>query len=317
MARIFTRLVLAAAAAAVSVMPALTAEVRYSDWSDPVNLGPIVNSVNDEFGVTISKDGLSLYFHSNSAEGFGGTDIWVSRRPSVDDPWESPENLGPTVNTEHNENTPKLSLDGHRLYFASNRPGGFGGGDIYVSRRRDKRDDLAWEPPHNLGSGVNGPANDGGPAPFEDDATGILALYFFSARPGGPGGADIYVSTLQADETFGPSVLVEELSSPSADIVPDLSRDGREIFITSNRPGSVPFPPPFTGRSFDLWTSTRASTNDPWSIPVNMGPVFNTAINDGWAALAFHGTALYFSTWRPGAVGEGNLDLYVSMRSKH
>lgn len=302
------------AAATLFVIPVLAAEPRYTGWSEPVNLGPIVNTPFEDFGPAISRDGLSLYFHSGRPGGFGGTDIWVSRRATHDHAWGPPENLGSFVNTEFNENTPKLSLDGHRLYFASNRPGGFGGSDIYVSRRRHENDDLGWRLPQNVGSGVNSPANEGGPAPFEDDASGINALYFFSTRPGGFGAADIYESALRSDDTFGPSLFVPELSSPAADIVPNIRRDGLEVFITSNRQGSLPLPPPITGLSFDLWVSTRGSTGDSWSVPVNLGVPVNSDLNDGWAAVSFDGTILYFSTGRSDTLG--GLDIYTTTRTK-
>ena len=318
-----TRNCLASAAAAASLLIApLTAgraEDEFTDWSEPITLGPVVNTADfSQFGVTVSRDGLSLYFHSDRPGGFGGTDIWVSQRASEDDPWGPAENLGPAVNTTFSENTPRLSLDGHWLYFTSTQPGGAGGSDLYVSRRRSARDDLAWQPAENLGSGVNSPANEGGPAVFEDDATGTVTLYFQSPRPGGLGGADIYASTLQDDGTFGPAILVEELSSPTQDIVPAIRRDGLEMFITSNRPGSMPFPPPFAGRSFDLWTSTRATTADPWSTPMHAGSPINTEFNDGWAALSFDATILYYATCRPGdpCASTLTLDLYTSTRSR-
>ena len=280
--------------------------LQFSDWSAPVNLGPVVNTGFTEVCPSISKAGLSLYFFSNRPGGFGGNDIWVSQRASVDDPWGPPQNLGPTVNTEFDDNAPMLSLDGHRLYFSSNRPGGFGGTDLYVSRRHNKRDDFAWQPPVNLGSGVNSFANEltGGP-PFEDDETGTITLYFASNRPGGIGSEDIYASTLQPDETFGPAVLVEELSSPSLDRLPGIRRDGLEMFVTSNRPGGSGL--------LELWVSTRASTSDPWSMPVNLGPGINTASTQ-CGRLSFRGTALYFTSTRPG--GFGSFDLYVSTRTK-
>ncbi len=281
-------------------------EDQYSDWSAPVNLGPVVNTNFGELAPCVSKDGLSLYFFSDRPGGFGSNDIWVSKRASVNDPWGPPQNLGPTINTSADENAPTLSLDGHLLYFASDRPAGLGGLDLYVSRRHNKQEDFAWRTPENLGSGVNSFANDAAPAPFEDDVTGAITLYFHSNRPGGIGGDDIYASTLNPDESFGPAGLVAELSSPFLDRLPGIRRDGLEMFVTSNRPGT------FGG--LDLWVSTRASTSDPWSMPVNMGPIINSAAVEGRGALSFDATALYSHSTRPG--GFGSFDLYVSTRTK-
>ena len=80
-----------------------------------------------------------------------------------------------------------------------------GGLDLYVSRRHNKRDDFGWRTPTNLGSGVNSPFTDSGPAVFEDDETGSFTLYFSSDRDS-PGTEHIYASTLQEDETFGTGI---------------------------------------------------------------------------------------------------------------
>jgi hypothetical protein len=294
---------------------------RFSDWSAPVNLGPPVNTPFAEMNPFISKDGRSLYFTCFNCPGnLGGSDIWVSQRASVSDPWGTPQNLGPNINSTSNDAGPALSSDGHRLYFGSNRPGGFGGNDIYVSRRQNKRDDFAWQPPVNLGSGVNTLADDQGPEYFEDDETGIITLYFASNRPGGPGGNDIYASTLNEvneDETFGPAVLVTELSSPFDDQGPAIRRDGLEIFLGSNRPVSIPPPPGLPSQAVDLWVSTRTRTSDPWSTPVNLGPIVNSVFSDAGPALSRDGTELYFqSPFRSGNVGGTMFDIWKTTRTK-
>lgn len=280
---------------------------EFSEWSPPVNLGPPVNTPLAEIAPFISKNGLSLYHvRGAGAGGFGGMDIWVSQRAGVSEPWGLPLNLGPTINTSFNEFAPSLPIDGHRLYFASNRPGGFGGIDLYISRRHNKRDDFGWQPPVNLGSGINTAANELQSAYFEDDVTGVTTLYSASNRPGGIGGDDMYASTLLPDEMFGPALLVEELSTPFADIQPAIRRDGLEMFLTSNRPGTLGL--------LDLWVSTRGSTSDPWSIPVNLGPGVNGATDDVRAALSFDASELYFQSNRPGGVG--SQDVWRSTRSK-
>jgi hypothetical protein len=298
---------------ALILLPSAGAQ-QFGPWSAPVNLGPTINTAPYfEQGAAISKDGLSLYFHSNrpggyDGEWYGGTDIYVSQRPSTDLPWGTPRNLGPKINTAANEASPMLSHDGHRLYFHSGRPGGFGGADLYVSRRYNKRDDLGWQAAENLGSGVNTAAQEQQPCIFEDDVTGIVTLYFTSNRPGGLGGNDIYASELQPDETFRPAILVAELSSPANDGGPTIRRDGLEIIFPSNRLGSL--------GSFgddDLWLSTRANTSDPWSPPENMGPVVNTVYTDGLPELSFDGTTLYFNSADPTRT---SFDLFVTTRTK-
>jgi hypothetical protein len=101
----------------------------------------VVNSSADENFPFISADGLSLFFSEDyygpyRPGGFGDIDIWVSTRASVNDPWETPLNLGAMVNSASLDCLPIISPDGSMLYFNSERPGGFGGmwGDIYQAR---------------------------------------------------------------------------------------------------------------------------------------------------------------------------------------
>ena len=171
-------------------------------------------------------------------------------------------NLGATINTAANERSPGLSRDGHYLYFATTRPGGSGGFDIWVSWRHDKGDDFGWQPPVNLGSQFNSVGTDAGPAYFENDDGGVPLLFLASNRAGGAGGLDIYVSGLTAGGSFGPPVLVNELSGALNDLTPGVRHDGLEVIIASNRAGSI--------GAQDLWVSTRKTVGDLWSAPVNL-----------------------------------------------
>jgi len=279
---------------------------RYSDWSAPINLGPPVNTAAGNFGSFISKDGLSLYFSCDLAcpDRIGGFDMFVSQRASLDEPWGPPQSLGQNINTTFDENAPTITTDGHVMLFTSNRPG-FGGNDIWMSRRHDKRDDFGWEQPVNLGSPINTAGIDAGGVLFEDE-TGTVTLYFVSNRAGTLGAADIYASTRQPDGTFGSPVPVAELNSPSSDQQPAIRHDGLEFFLASDRPGTFGL--------VDLWVATRASTSDPWGVPVNLGASVNSASTDARPAVSFKGTELYFQSNRPG--GFGAFDLYVITRSK-
>ncbi len=211
----------------------LLAAPEFSEWSPPVNLGPTVNTGFIDAGPALSKDGLSLYFNSNRPGGFGGNDIWVSRRASREDAWGAPVNLGPTINTASNEDTPSFSRDGHTMYFNSDRPGGFGLRDIYISRRTNTRDDFGWEEPVNAGPGVNSAFIDAGASYLENEEAGTPVLYFGSTRPAGL--FDIYVSAQAADGSWGPAVLVPELSSPLNEQRPSVRFDGLELFLDSDR----------------------------------------------------------------------------------
>jgi hypothetical protein len=281
---------------------------RYSDWSEPVNLGCEVNSSANDTGPALSNNGLSLYFGSTrTAGGFGASDLWVAQRASRDDPWGPPVNLGAVVNTSAGEASPVLSRDGHYLFFQSNRLTGFGLNDIWVSYREDVHDDFAWQAPVNLGPGVNSTMFEGGPAYFENRKGGVPRL-FFQRGPSGAVGTDIYVSELQPDGTFGPAVLVPELSSPGLDNRPSVRSDGLELFLFSDRPGSL-------GQA-DLWVSTRQSVLDPWGIPTNVGsPVNTTEFSEVDPHIsADRLTLLFTSSGRPD--GCGGIDMYLTTRTK-
>lgn len=277
---------------------------RFSDWAMPANLGPVVNSSFQDFGPAISRDGLSLYFTSDRPGGFGSMDIWVSQRAAEADEWGPALNLGGVINSAASENVPALSRDGHWLFFNSNRPGGLGGQDIWVAWREHTHDDFGWDPPFNLGAGVNSTAIDVNPSFFENDE-GAAMLFFTSNRPSGPGVFDIYVSVLGTDGSFGMATRVPELSSPAQEQRPSVRFDGLEIFFHSDRPGS---------EGNDVWVSTRDTVTSAWPNPVRLGSSVNTASSDQQPYVATDRRTLFFASNRPGGVGA--LDLYVTTRSK-
>lgn len=293
------------------------AQDGFSDWFVPENVGPVVNSASNDRFPAISPDGLSLYFQSNRPGGLGGPDdIWVSRRDSPDAPWGQPVNPGPPINSSSDERAPNFSADGHFLYFVSNRPGGCGDRDIWVSWRRHRRDDFGWQAPQNLGCRVNTAVDDSGPAYFEERRRGhgrggrspmrMISLFLHSNRPGGVGRDDIYASVLRDDNTFGVPALIWELATPESESRPAIRFDGLEVFVHSDRPEGF--------GSRDLWVSTRETTGDAWSKPMNLGPMINSASDELGPALSSDGTALYFNSNRPGGIG--GEDLYVITRQK-
>jgi Tol biopolymer transport system component len=279
-----------------------TAAPKYSDWGAPVSLGPVVNSLYNDAGPAISKDGLSLFFGSDRPGGSGGYDIWVSQRASRDAAWGAPVNLGPALNSANLDNVPALSRDEHWMFFNSDRPGGSGQNDLWASYRAHTKDDFGWEPPVNLAS-LNTAFLEQGSGYFENEEVGAPLLFFNSDRPGGAGAPDIYVSQLMPDG-FGPPTRIAELSSPASDNRPSVRFDGLEVVLFSNRAGS------FGGA--DLWSATRETVFDSWSTPVNLGPVVNSVVNDIHPYIASDRRTLYFASPRAG--GFGMIDLYVSTR---
>jgi MBG domain (YGX type)/WD40-like Beta Propeller Repeat len=296
--------VVSAACALGAIAASLSAAApSYTGWSAPVNLGPVVNTSVTELGPAISADGLSLYFFSGRPGGFGGNDIWVSQRPTTGSAWGAAVNAGPGINTAAAEIVASLSADGHWMFFASDRLGGYGGVDLYQSYRPDIHDDFGWQPATNVGANVNTAADENGNGSFDNG--GVLQLFFGSSKPGGLGGADIYVSNRQTDGSWGPASAVSELNSSGADNRPNIRLDGLEIFFYSDRPGTF-------GAS-DLWVASRTTVAAPWSTPVNLGPTVNTSASEQHPSLSADGRTLYFGSNRAG--GSGGADLMTTTRA--
>ena len=255
----------------------------------------------------IAPDGRTFFMASNRPGGLGGIDIWVSTRDKEDRPWGEPLNVGAPINSAANDFCPTMARDQHTFYFASNRPGGCGGDDLYVTRFRD---DGTVDEPENLGCQVNSAGNEAGPFELEEPGVGRV-LYFSSTRAGGysteapgplTGDADIYRSEWRGD-AYGLAQLVRDVNSASDDGQPNLRRDALEIFFFSNRPGTL--------GGNDIYSATRAKASDMWSTPVNLGPQVNSAASETRPSLSWDGMMLYFGSTRP---GEGSSDIYVTTR---
>jgi hypothetical protein len=142
-------------------------------WSEPVNLGPTINGPYIDAHPSISTDGLSLFFCS-TRPGYGDRDIYLSTRATINDPWSEPVNLGPIVNSLSWDSGPDISSDGLKLFFDSERPGGYGKMDIWLTTRTTIDD--PWGVPVNLGPIVSTSNNDYTPCISADGSI----LYFYS-----------------------------------------------------------------------------------------------------------------------------------------
>ena len=147
-------------------------------------MGPKVNTSLSDADPWISADGLELYYKSYRDGGYGSADIYVTRRATQNDPWGESVNLGPVLNSAYDDDSPCVSADGLLLlfdgtYYSSEvRPGGYGGGDMWMTRRASLS--APWQAPANLGPKVNSAAHDCLPRLSPDGQT----LYFFTERDG-------------------------------------------------------------------------------------------------------------------------------------
>jgi hypothetical protein len=250
-----------------------------------------------EYITSFSADGLEMYLAPAAppfrSGGQGGPDLWVCKRVLPEDAWGTPENLGPIVNTASVDFNASITVDGLELYFSSNRSGGYGDLDIYVTRRATRTS--PWGPATNLGSKVNGSARDNWAMVSPDG----LELYFASERLGGLGGPDISVSkrATTQDPWGDPVNLGPAVNSPGAELFSRLSPDGLLLFFSSDRPGGF-------GKYGEGYVARRASPSAPWQPAVNLGPIVN-ATTFNWPLVSPDGSTLYIlcdpdddmSTW--------------------
>lgn len=190
----------------------------------------ISGKLNDEpykGAINISQDGEWLLFAADIPGGEGTFDIYISYATPTG--WSDPENLGPAVNSEFWDSGPSLSPDKRALYFASTRPGGYGGSDIYVTY---KLPNGRWTPAKNLGPSINTPGDEKAPFIHADNMT----LYFTSDGLPGYGNSDLYVCRKQLNGDWS---VPENLGYPINTIENEgslfVAADGKTAYYASDR----------------------------------------------------------------------------------
>jgi len=214
----------------------------------------------------------------------------------------TPTNLGSTVNSPARDEEPGISSDGLSIYFCSQRSGGYGGYDMWVTTRATTRDD--WGAPVNLGSPLNSPADD-----FSEDISADgLELYFGSNRSGSSG-YDIWVAkrATTQDEWTTPVNLGSMVNSSAAEGCPAISDDGLELYFWSTRPGS--------SGTYDIWVSKRATEQDDWGMAVNLGTGVNSSSADLCTDISPDGLSLILVSARAGGYGGSLGDLWLTKRT--
>jgi tetratricopeptide (TPR) repeat protein len=199
----------------------LSSMAKNGDFSKPELLPSPINGSGDEIAACISNDGNTIYFASDRAGGFGGTDIYMSTKQS-NGKWGEPKNMGVGVNTPFNEDFPNISPDGNTFYFSSKGHASMGGYDIFKAQ---------WDPstskfinPRNMGYPINTSYDD---MNFRISRSGKYG-YLASVRGGGAGDYDIYRISFNDDE-LDYTVLIGQISSRDNSAVPF-----KDVFITIN-----------------------------------------------------------------------------------
>ena len=228
-----------------------TRESADAPFGEPVNLGPPVNTTDAECDSELSSDGLILLWATEDA-------LWMATRKSLSDPFGNRSRLD--LGVRGDDRSPELSNDGLTLLFCSDRPGGQGSYDLWMSTRKSVSDPFGE--PVNLGPPVNTSAEERFPALSSDGLTLVLE----SDRPCGQGNHDFWMSTRRSlDDPFGEPVnLGPPVNTNRWEGTPELSCDGLILFFTALDP---------TGRGGveggDLWMArinlpeTKPTTNQP------------------------------------------------------
>ncbi len=207
------------------------------EWQPAKMMGSGINSDENEGAPSLSADGQLLFFtvcpmvkgYGNDRTGFGACDLFYSEK--VGENWSKARNLGPNINSKFRETQPSFSSDGKSLYFVSNRPGGLGMHDIYVSVLKD---DGSWGVPKNLGPTVNTVGDEQSVFIHPDGKT----LYFGSDGRIGMGGFDIYVTRKGADgEWQTPVNLGYPINTYSDEHSLLVNGAGDLAYFASERPG--------------------------------------------------------------------------------
>lgn len=198
------------------------------NWTSPKNISPRINTDKHEASICLSSDGQELYIYKDD---YGIGNIYVSY---IDDNgnWTVPTKLEPQVSSSANETHATISADKNMLIFSSDRKGGYGGKDLYMSLRLPNGE---WGIPRNLGPNINTPYDEEGPFLLPDGYT----LYFSSKGHNTIGGYDLFVSELQEDGTWSkPKNLGYPINTTDDEVYFCLSADEKRAYFSSVREDS-------------------------------------------------------------------------------
>lgn len=199
------------------------------EWLRPKNVGKNINTESHDASIGFSPDGKILFVYKPD----NGGDIYFSTQIN-DSTWGSPQNLGNAINSKYAEPSVCISSDGNTLLFASDRPGGVGRKDLYMSK---KLNDGRWGKPQNLGSMINTIYDEDSPYLDLDGKT----LYFSSRGHKGMGGYDVYKTVWDAtlNKWSSPENLGYPINSPDDDIYFVISGDGKTGYYASAKEGGL------------------------------------------------------------------------------
>jgi len=199
------------------------------EWGEASSISKKINTETHEATIGLSPDGNMLFIYKNNAKNEKDGNIYVSQFDGSD--WSVPQKLGENVNTKLRESHASITGDGNYLYFSSNREGGLGGMDIYVSRREGS----SWGLPVNLGPAINTPYDEESPHIDAEDET----LYFSSKGHNSMGGYDIFMTIKNGTTWSEPSNLGYPVNTTADDLFYVPNADGKRSYYSSHKVGGM------------------------------------------------------------------------------
>lgn len=256
---------------------------------NPENMGPNVNSADDEYLPTLTADGYNLIFTRYQRQHMA-EDFYYSYMK--DGQWTKARQMSRPLNSEENEGAGCISQDGRILYFtACGRKDGMGRCDLYISYRKEG----GWSRPQNLGPVINTGGWESQPCLSIDGQT----LYFVSDRKDGYGGMDIWRSTLVEGQWSKPVNMGPGINTKGNEKSPFISFDDQTLYFSSD--GHIGM------GGADLFMCRRTGDTT-WSEPQNLGYPINTKGDESSLIVSPDGSTAIFSSDKFG--GQGGLDLY-------
>lgn len=261
---------------------------------DMVNMGPVINSKYSDHSPIIDVHESMLIYTSKRPkpdEPFYNQDEDLFVTYKAGDEWIEPERMDEKINTDENEASIGLSVDGDLLLFFRSE---YQAGNIFSSKNEN---DTAWSKPSLLTEEINTKNRETHACISPDNQS----LYFTSNRPGGYGGLDIYVIRRLPNGDFGePRLLGPNINTEFDEETPFIHPDGQTLFFSSQGHESM--------GGFDIFYS-KMNENYEFGEPVNLGFPINTTGDNVSYVMSMDGRRGYLSAYRDD--GYGDLDLYM------
>ncbi|WP_420318013.1 OmpA family protein [Ekhidna sp.] len=239
-------------------------------WQPAQSVSSRINSPLNEGACAVSADGRTMIFTScDGRNSLGSCDLYIAKK--VGDQWSYPKNLGKPVNSMYWESQPSLSADGNTLYFSSNRRGGYGGRDLWVTENENGR----WSKPINLGKGINTRKDETTPFIHSNGKN----LYFSANGYPGMGGYDLY-ETIRKDSSWTqPKNLGYPINTHKDEVSIVITSDGTSAYFAKEEQ-----------KNYEILDSKIVKTTLPKQLKVNptsyiVGRITDAKTNDPLKAV--------------------------------